>query len=74
MPYILESSKYLEKVISMFKEDSVQIPTQRSRILCFRLDGPIMRPDAHQYREASEQFQVASVRTSWQHVRTHFRV
>jgi hypothetical protein len=36
----------------MLKEDSVQIPTQRSRILYFRLDGPVMRLDAHQYQEA----------------------
>jgi hypothetical protein len=57
----------------MFKEDSVQIPTQRSRISSFSLKGPIMRPDAHQRQEA-ELFKVASIRTSWQHVRTHFRV
>jgi hypothetical protein len=37
----------------VFNEDSVQIPTQRSRILCFRLGVPIMRLDAHQCREAS---------------------
>jgi len=30
----------------------VQIPTQKSRIPCFHLDGPIMRPSAHQCREA----------------------
>jgi len=57
MPYISESSKY----ISVFNKDSVQIPTQKIRILCFHPDGPVMRTDAHQCREASEQFQVASV-------------
>jgi hypothetical protein len=30
MPYILESSKYLQKAISVFKEDSVQIPTKKA--------------------------------------------
>jgi hypothetical protein len=58
----------------VFEEDSVQISTQKSQILCFYLDGLVMRPDAHQCREASEQFQVASVLTSWQHVRMLFRV
>jgi hypothetical protein len=55
-----------KKAISVFKE-SVQIPSQKSRILCFC-------PDAHQCREASEQFQVASIWTSWQHIQTLFRV
>jgi hypothetical protein len=64
---------YAEKCFKMFKEDSMQIPTQRSRIPRFCLDGPVMRPDAHQCQEA-EQFNVASVWMSWQHVRTHFRV
>jgi hypothetical protein len=41
-----------EKLFQVFKEDSVQILTQRSRILCFRLDGPVMCPDAYQCREA----------------------
>jgi hypothetical protein len=41
-----------ENLFQMFKEDSVLIPTQRSRILCFLLDSPIIRPDAHQCREA----------------------
>jgi hypothetical protein len=31
----------------------MQIPTQRSRIPCFRPDGAIMRLDAHQCQEAS---------------------
>jgi hypothetical protein len=31
----------------MLKEDSAQIPTQRSRIPSFRPDGPVMHPDAH---------------------------
>jgi hypothetical protein len=51
----------------------VQIPTQRSRIPSFRPNGLVMRPDTYQCQEA-EQFKVASIRTSWQHVRTHFRV
>jgi hypothetical protein len=37
-----------KKAISVFQEDFVQIPTQKSRILCFCQDGPIMRPNAHQ--------------------------
>jgi hypothetical protein len=57
----------------MFKEDYVLIPTQRSRIPRFCLDSPVMRPNAHQRQEA-EQFKVAIIRTSWQHVQTHFRV
>jgi hypothetical protein len=52
----------------------VQIQTQKSRICCFCPDGSVMRPDAHPCREASKQFQVASVQTSWQHVRMLFRV
>jgi hypothetical protein len=39
----------------------------------FRPDGQVMHPDAHQCREA-EQFKVAHVRKSWQHVRTLFKV
>jgi hypothetical protein len=31
----------------------MQIPTQKSRILCFHLDGPHMRLDTHQCWEAS---------------------
>jgi len=34
-----------------FKEDSVQIPSQRSRIPSFRPDGPVMHPNAHQCPE-----------------------
>jgi hypothetical protein len=62
-----------EKLFQVFKEDSVQIPTQRSRILSFHPDGPAMRLDTHQWREA-KQFKVASVRTLWQHVRMLFIV
>jgi len=62
-----------EKCFEMFNEDFVQIPTQRSWIPSFCKDNLVIRPDAHQCQEA-EQFKVASVRTSWQHVRTHFRV
>jgi hypothetical protein len=61
-----------EKCFKMFKEDSVQIPTQRSRIPRFRPDGLVLRRDAHKCREA-KQFKNASVQTSWQHIRTHFR-
>jgi hypothetical protein len=57
----------------MFKEDFVQIPTQRSRIPSFRPNGPVIRPDTHQCQEV-EQLKVASVRTSWQHIRMHFKV
>jgi hypothetical protein len=39
---------FSKKCFKMLKKDYVQIPTQRSRIPRFRLDGPIMRPDAHQ--------------------------
>jgi hypothetical protein len=52
MSYFPESS-FQKKCFKMFKEDSVQIPTQRSRILRFFPDGPIMRLDAHQCQEAS---------------------
>jgi hypothetical protein len=34
-----------------FKEDSVQISSQRSQIPSFRLNGPVMRLDAHQCPE-----------------------
>jgi hypothetical protein len=37
----------------MLKEDSVQIPSQRSRIPSFRLNGPDMRPDTHHCLEDS---------------------
>jgi hypothetical protein len=37
----------------MLKEDSVQIPNQRSRILSFRPDNTVMRLDAHQCPEVS---------------------
>jgi hypothetical protein len=35
------------KAILVFKEDSMQIPTQKSQILYFHPDGPVKRPDAH---------------------------
>jgi hypothetical protein len=41
-----------EKCFKMFKEDSMQIPTQKSRIPRFRSDGLVMRSDAHQCQEA----------------------
>jgi hypothetical protein len=54
MKYISESSKVFQKsFFKVFKEDFVQIPTQRSRILCFHPDGPVMHLDTHQGREAS---------------------
>jgi hypothetical protein len=37
----------------MFKEDSVQIPTQRSWIPSFHSDYLVLRPDAHQCLEDS---------------------
>jgi hypothetical protein len=42
-----------EMCFKKFKEDSVQVPIQRSRIPSFRLDNPIMLPDAHQCPEVS---------------------
>jgi len=63
----------IEKCFKMFNEDSVQILTQRSWFQSFYPDDPIMRLDAHQCQEA-EQVKVATVRTSWQHVWTLFRV
>jgi len=66
MPYISESSKY----ISVFNEDSVQIPTQKIRILCFHPDGPVMRTDAHQCRrpnaiQSSRRFQFSFAYMEW---------
>jgi len=43
----------------MFKEDFVQIPTQRSQIPSFHQDDLVKRPDAHQ--------STTSVRTRWQY-------
>jgi hypothetical protein len=37
-----------KKAISVFKEDSVQIPTQKRQVLCFRSDGLVKHPDDHQ--------------------------
>jgi len=48
----------------------VQIPTQRSRILSFHPEGPIMRPDAHQYLEDS---QYSNVHPSRRHGNTSGR-
>jgi hypothetical protein len=36
-----------------FKEDSIQIPSQRSQIPSFHSNGPVMRPDAHQCPKVS---------------------
>jgi len=43
----------LEKWFKMLKEDSMQIPSQRSRIPSFCPDSPDIRPDAHQCLEDS---------------------
>jgi len=48
-----------KKAISSVQEDSVQIPTQRSQILCFHPDDLVKRPVAHQL--------ATSVRTTWQY-------
>jgi hypothetical protein len=58
MCYIIGDAVYfrafiLEKCFKMIKEDSVQIPSQKSRIPSFRLDGPIMSPDSHQCLKVS---------------------
>jgi hypothetical protein len=37
-----------EKCFRCFKEDFVQISTQRSQIPSFHPNGPVMRLDAHQ--------------------------
>jgi hypothetical protein len=50
MPFILESS-FHKSGSRCSKEDSVQIPSQRSWIPSFHPDGPVMRPDAHQCLE-----------------------
>jgi hypothetical protein len=47
-----------KKAISVIKEDYVQIPTQKSRIPCFRPEVLVKRPDAHQ--------SVTFIRTKWQ--------
>jgi len=52
MPFILESS-FQKSGSKCSKEDSVQIPTQRSRIPRFIPDGPAMRPGTHQCPEVS---------------------
>jgi hypothetical protein len=49
-----------KKVISVFNEDSVQIPTQKSQNPCFRPDDSLKRPDTHQ--------SATSVRTTWQYL------
>jgi hypothetical protein len=48
---ILLGMSYISEMCFKFKEDSMQIPSQRSRIPSFRLNGPVMRPDAHQCQE-----------------------
>jgi hypothetical protein len=76
-----------KNAISMFKEDYVRILTQKSQILCFRPKTSRrssvnnIRPDdveipseRSSVSRSFEQVKVASVWTSWQHVRTLFRV
>jgi len=46
-----------KKAISVFKEDSMHIPTKKNQILCFRPDNPIKCLDAHQ--------SATSVQTTW---------
>jgi hypothetical protein len=48
-----------KKAISMFNEDSVQIPTQKSWILCFCWNGPVKHLNAHQL--------ATFVQTTWQY-------
>jgi hypothetical protein len=48
-----------EGLFQKFQEDFVQIPTQKSPILCFCLNGLVKRPNAHQ--------SATSVRTTWQY-------
>jgi hypothetical protein len=43
----------LEKWFKMLKEDSMQIPSQRSRIPSFRLEGLVMHSNTHQHLEDS---------------------
>jgi hypothetical protein len=66
---------------ALFLEDSAQIPIQRNRIPCIRSDDMIFRPDDENFpsepsfvSRSFELFQVESVRTSQQHVRTSFSV
>jgi len=53
-----------------FREDSVQIPSQRNQIPSFRPEGPVMRPDTHNCL----MFKLTSVWMFQQHVQTLFRV
>jgi len=46
----------------------------KSRIPCFRMDGPGMHPDDLQCLKYSDKFSIAFVQTSGQHVRTLFSV
>jgi hypothetical protein len=63
-----------KNVILAFQEDYVQIPTQKKSDPLFPSGWPSDASGRHQCRETSEQFQVAPVRTSWQHVQMLFRV
>jgi hypothetical protein len=47
MPFISECS-FQKSGSKCSKEDSVESPSQRSRIPRFHLDGPVMCPNAHQ--------------------------
>jgi hypothetical protein len=59
-----------KKAISMFKEDSMQILTQKSWILCFRLDGLVMHPDT---RQSEKLLNSSSVHPSGHHGNTSGR-
>jgi hypothetical protein len=56
-----------KKCFKMLKEDSMHIPTQRSRIPSFRLDGPVMHPDVYLCQEDS---QCSNLNLSWRHGNT----
>jgi hypothetical protein len=57
-----------------FQEDFAQLTSQKSRIPCFRPDGPIIHPDVLQCLEDSDKLSVASIRTSGQHFRALYKV
>jgi hypothetical protein len=45
-------SRSSRRLFQKFQKDYVQIPTQKSQILCFRQDDLVMHPNAHQCRVA----------------------
>jgi hypothetical protein len=60
----------------VFKEDSVQFPSQNSRIpsSCIRPNVVAIPSGPHQCLEASNNARFATVQMTWQHVRTLFKV